>query len=78
MNIIRKIIIGHNPKDALAYVVDMKAGAGVVTAIEFDEKDFARHGNKCYNIYIKSDDGIMLWKRVENMPVLTEYDCHFD
>ena len=70
MNIIRKLIIGQNPKDALAYVLDMKAGAGHVSAIEFDDRTFLKNGQRCYNVYITGDSGTMLWKRVENMPTL--------
>lgn len=78
MNIIRKLIIGQNPKDALAYVLDMKAGAGHVSAIEFDERTYLKNGQRCYNVYITGESGTMLWKRVENMPTLAEYDCHFE
>jgi hypothetical protein len=78
MNIIRKIIIGQNPKDALAYFIGMRAGQSEVSAIELDDRAFTKYGMKCYNIYIQSEDGTMLWKRVEDMPVTIEYDCHFD
>ncbi len=34
---IRKIVIGRDPKDAMAYYVGMRAGAGKVSAIVEDE-----------------------------------------
>ena len=37
---IRKIVIGRDPKDAMAYYVGMKAGAGKVVAIVEDEAHF--------------------------------------
>ena len=74
---IRKIIIGQNPKDALAYFVGMKAGDGNVVQIELDERMLSKTGDKCYDIYIESDEGTMKWKRIENMPVVIEYDCRF-
>ncbi len=78
MNIIRKIIIGQNPKDALAYFVGMRAGQSEVSAIEFDERALTKHGIKSYNIYIQNEDSTMLWKRIEDMPVTIEYDCNFE
>ena len=78
MNIIRKIIIGQNPKDAMAYVIDMKAGNGTIAAIEFDERLYETKGDKCYKIYISTSSGTVLWKRVWNMPVIEENDCHFE
>ena len=37
MHIIRKIIIGVDPKDGMAYYVGMRAGGGTVAAIMLDE-----------------------------------------
>lgn len=77
MDLIRKIIVGQNPKDAMAYFVGMRAGEGMVTAIVFDERDYYKTGSKSYSIYIESHDGTMLWKRIDDMPVMLEYDCKF-
>lgn len=74
---IRKIIIGINPKDALAYFVGMRAGDGTVVAIELDERDYIKNGSKSYDIFIESEEGTMKWKRIENMPVIIENDCRF-
>ena len=38
MGLIRKIIIGRDPKDAMAYFVGMRAGGGEVSAIVMDEE----------------------------------------
>jgi len=45
--IIRKIIIGKDPKDAMAYYVGMRAGKGEVSAIVRDEKHLHRYGMPC-------------------------------
>ena len=36
--LIRKIIIGRDPKDAMAYYIGMRAGSGQVSAIILDEE----------------------------------------
>lgn len=74
---IRKIVIGINPKDAMAYYVGMTVNGSVITQIEVDERALAVHGTKAYIVYIKNEDGVMPWKRVEGMPVIVEYDCNF-
>lgn len=79
MNIIRKIIIGQNPKDGMAYYVGMNAGGGTVSAITNDDRALALYGINRYLIYIHIDgEGTMLWKAVDNMPSIVEYDCRFD
>lgn len=75
---IRKIIIGKDPKDAMAYFVGMKAGTGKVSAIIEDEKHLHKFSHKRYLIYIENEEGIMLWKSVDNMPCILEYDLKFD
>lgn len=37
MQLIRKIIVGQNPKDAMAYFVGMNVGNGRVSTIILDE-----------------------------------------
>jgi hypothetical protein len=75
---IRKIIVGVNPKDALAYVVGNHAGNdGTIVAIEVDERTFAKYGRKDYVIYIQNADGTMPWKEIIGMPVVVENDCKF-
>ena len=77
MEIIRKIVVGPNPKDAMAYFVGMRAGDGKVAFIEYDEAHLVRHGVRRYKIYIEKNDATYLWKAVEEQPVLIEYDCNF-
>lgn len=43
---IRKIIIGRDPKDAMAYYVGMRAGAGKVVAITEDEAHLYKYSKK--------------------------------
>lgn len=75
---IRKIIIGVNPLKAMAYYIGQKAGESIVDTIILDEKYMHKYGRSRYLIYIKHpNDGVMLWKSVEDMPVLLEHDCEF-
>ena len=67
MEIIRKIIIGPNPKDE-----------SVIDSIVQDERCFVKYGIRRYLVYIyNKEEGTMLWKTVDNMPVLIEHDCEF-
>ena len=75
--LIRKIIIGQNPKDATAYYIGMRAGDGNVSAIVLDEEHLYRYQKKRYLVYLQSDDGQVLWKAVNDMPCIIEYDCNF-
>lgn len=78
MELIRKIVIGQNPKDAMAYFVGQRAGEAVVDSIILDERALAKYGVRRYLVYIRDDQrGTMLWKTVENMPCLIEHDCNF-
>jgi hypothetical protein len=74
---IRKIIVGPNPKDAMAYVVGMKAGSGEVDSIVRDDAALYKYGRTIFRIYIRNEDGVMEWKSIENMPVMLEYDLNF-
>tara|TARA_R110000796_G_scaffold157704_1_gene274391 strand:- start:90 stop:326 length:237 start_codon:yes stop_codon:yes gene_type:complete len=76
-NIIRKIIVGPNPKDAMAYFIGMRAGDGNVSAIVEDDRSLYKYNVRRYEIYIEDDDSSVLWKTIENQPVLIEYDCKF-
>lgn len=76
--LIRKIIIGKNPKDAMAYYIGMKAGDKEVSAIILDESILHRYNIKRYLIYLQSEDGSQaLWKSVDDMPCIIEFDCNF-
>lgn len=75
---IRKIVIGRDPKDAMAYYVGMRAGAGKVVAITEDEAHLHKFSQKRYLIYIENEEGTMVWKVIEGMPCILEYDLKFD
>lgn len=75
---IRKIVIGRDPKDAMAYYVGMRAGTGKVAAIIEDESHLHKYLKKRYLIYIENEEGTMLWKSIDDMPCILEYDLKFD
>lgn len=77
MGLIRKIIIGPNPKDAMAYYVGMRAGPREVTAILLDDEYLHRYSKPRYLIYVEGDEGTTLWKSVVDAPVVIEYDLNF-
>jgi|TARA_R110001599_G_scaffold296763_2_gene500975 hypothetical protein len=79
MDIIRKIVIGQNPKDAMAYFVGQRAGGAIVDSIVLDERVFAKHGIRRYLVYLfDTEKGITLWKTIDDMPCLIEHDCDFE
>lgn len=75
--LIRKIIIGRDPKNAMAYYVGMRAGNGEVSAIVLDERHLHVHDKTRYLVYLQGDEGQVLWKAVDDMPCLIEFDCNF-
>ena len=76
--LIRKIIIGEDPKNAMAYYVGMRAGRGEVSTIVLDEKHLYKNGKQRYLVYMQNeDDSQVLWKSVDSMPCIIEYDCNF-
>ena len=78
MELIRKISVGQNPNDAMAYFVGQKTGDSVVDSIIQDERALALHGIRRYLVYIyNSEKGTMLWKTIDEMPCLIEHDCDF-
>jgi|TARA_R100000988_G_C3928874_1_gene130427 hypothetical protein len=76
--IIRKIIIGRDPKDAMAYYIGMKAGGNIVSTIVLDEKHLHVHGKSRYLIYVEDEDKIQtLWKAIVDIPCMLEFDLNF-
>jgi hypothetical protein len=55
----------------------MRAGMGEVSTIVFDEEAFHRFDVKRYLVYLQTDEGQVLWKSIENMPVIIELDLNF-
>ena len=75
--LIRKIIIGRDPKDGMAYYVGMRAGNGKVSAIVLDDRHLHKYGKSRYLVYLEREDGQVLWKSVDDMPCIIEYDLNF-
>jgi len=75
--LIRKIVVGKDPKDGMAYYIGMRAGQGKISAIVQDERHLAKYGMKRYLVYIENDTETMLWKSIDSMPCLLEYDLNF-
>lgn len=72
--VIRKIIIGPDPKNAMAYYVGMKVPMGVVDSISIDERE---DRSVRYLVYVSTEEGIELWKSIEGMPCLIEFNLDF-
>jgi hypothetical protein len=77
MGLIRKIIIGLNPKDGMAYYVGMRAGPREVSAIVLDDEYLHRYSRPRYLIYVEGEEGTTLWKSVVDTPCVLEYDLNF-
>ena len=75
--LIRKIVVGKDPKNGMAYYVGMRAGTGEVSAIVEDERHLVKYGKQRYLIYIENQDGVSLWKAVDEMPCVIEFDLNF-
>lgn len=76
--VIRKIIIGKDPKDAMAYYIGMRAGSGKVSTIVLDDRHLHKYSKIRYLVYLQDEDGSqVLWKGVDEMPCIVEFDCNF-
>ena len=75
--VVRKIVVGRDPKNGMAYYIGMRAGKGNVSAIVMDEEHLYRFQKKRYLIYIEEDDSTMLWKSIDSMPCMIEFDLNF-
>lgn len=75
--LIRKIVIGRDPKNGMAYFIGMNAGGGKVCAIIEDEKQLVKYNIKRYLIYVENEKGTMLWKGIDQMPCIIEFDLNF-
>ena len=76
--IIRKIVVGRDPKDGMAYYVGMKAGAGKVSTIVQDERYLVKYSKDRYLVYMQDSEGVQtLWKAIDSMPCMLEFDCNF-
>lgn len=76
--IIRKIIVGRDPKDAMAYYIGMRAGSNTVSTIVQDERHLVKYGGNRYLIYVEDEDQIQtLWKAIDDIPCILEFDLNF-
>ena len=75
--ILRKIVIGRDPKDAMAYFVGMRVGNGKVVAIVLDDALLHRYSKMRYLVFLETDGAQVLWKAVDDMPCILEYDLNF-
>ena len=75
--LIRKIVVGKDPKNGMAYYIGMRAGKGNVSAIVMDDQHLYRFQKKRYLIYIEEEDSTMPWKSIDSMPCMIEFDLNF-
>lgn len=75
---IRKIIIGVNPKDAMAVEVghthNTPDGRITITDIVRNENNYYFFGSIMYQVYAMREGGKdkFVWKSIENVPVVVE------
>ena len=76
--LIRKIVVGRDPKDGMAYYFGRRAGAGKVSTIIQDDRYLTKHGKNRYLVYLEDEDNVQtLWKAIDGMPCMLEFDCNF-
>lgn len=74
MNVIRKISVGSNYKEAMHYIVGQKVFGGKAE-IHLILKD---ESSQEYKIWVSQDGTVMFWKSFNfNMPISTENDLDF-
>jgi hypothetical protein len=61
----------------MAYYIGMRAGSGTVAAIVMDDEHLHRYGKKRYLVYLDLDNYQVLWKAIDDMPCILEYDLNF-
>lgn len=76
-SLIRKIVVGPDPKNGMAYVVGMKMASGVIDSIVLDEHTLLTQGVRRYIVYTETENGVEAWKSIEGMPCMVEYDQNF-
>lgn len=70
---IRKISVGAGfPNKAMHYQIGTELRGG------FKIHEIIERGEKVYDIYISDDLAKVLWKTVENMPVVIELNIDFE
>ena len=76
--LIRKIVVGRDPKDGMAYYIGMRAGTGKVSTIILDYAYLHKYSKNRYLVYLEDEDKVQtLWKAIDEMPCMLEFDCNF-
>ncbi len=80
---IRKISVGVNyPDGAIHYqvgkTVNLQRIPYEICEISINRKLKEEEGKTTYDIFIKNDDGTVLWKNVDGLPVMVENNVNFD
>ena len=76
--LIRKIVVGKDPKNGMAYYLGMRAGTGKVSTIIQDERHLHKHSSRRYLVYLQEEDNSqVLWKAIEDAPCIIEFDLNF-
>jgi hypothetical protein len=75
--VVRKIVVGRDPKNGMAYYIGMRAGDNKVSAILLDEEHLYRYKLVRYLIYVENENETMLWKSLDEMPCIIEYNLNF-
>lgn len=81
MKKIRKISIGTNPKDCLAYVVGSLHNNGELRITDIIQEQTSTLFKRATKYYIwaertHNDKGPFLWYEINNMPVMIQYDIN--
>ena len=61
----------------MAYYLGMRAGDGTVSAIIIDGEYLHNYSKVRYMVYVENDEGTNLWKSVNDVPCIIEYDLNF-
>ena len=74
--VIRRIIIGVNPKDGMSFSVHQAMGQLMICDIIKDKNYFYKFGKIRFLIYVVKGVSAekLLWKEFIDMPVTIEYD----
>lgn len=70
MNLIRKISVGSNYKDAMHYIVGQEVLGG-----SYVIKDIALDGEG-HSVWIKKGSEIVKWKEFKSIPTVIEYNVN--
>lgn len=75
--LIRKIVVGPDPKNGMSYYVGMNVVNGSIDSIILDEESLFKFSIRRYMIYVETEEGIEPWKAIESAPCVVEYNLKF-